>query len=287
MIEGTVSKPGRARAASGPLRRTEVLLLPGQPPRVAPSPQAEAQRSATARTSLRLISCIMASRGRPFPARLAIDCFRRQTYPSKELVIATAATDGALGAYVRQLGDPAVRLIEVAGPDSPGRLRNAAIAQSNGAYIAVWDDDDLSCPDRLAIQEQAICDADVAACFLSRVLLWWPQHRRLAASSPRIWENTMIVRRAELPPYREDSLPGEDTDVAAALRAAQPLLLADQPEAYCYVAHGSNLCSADHFAMLFDRASRPFAALEYDAAIRELDRTMPVLAYAAGLSAQR
>jgi hypothetical protein len=214
--------------------RADFLLLPGQ----------SAQRlsaTTTIRTttaSLPLVSCIMASRGRIFPATHAIDCYRRQTYPHRELVIATAAVDGLLAGYLDRLDDPSIRLIEVLGFETPGRLRNAAIASSRGDVIAVWDDDDLSSPDRIALQYHAMNDAGATACFLSRELLWWPSRRRLAVSSARIWENSMLVRRADLPAYREDGVPGEDTDVAIALRATSPLLLLDRPEAYVYVAHG-------------------------------------------------
>ena len=37
-----------------------------------------------------LISCLMVSRGDVFPAQLAIHCYRKQTYPNRELVIVSA-----------------------------------------------------------------------------------------------------------------------------------------------------------------------------------------------------
>ena len=93
----------------------------------------------------------------------------------------------------------------------------------------------------------------------------------------------MLVRRADLPAYREDGAPGEDTDVAVALRATSTLLLLDRPDAYIYVAHGQNICSAEHFEMLFDRATRHLTAAEYGSALVQLATTMPVIDYAAGL----
>jgi glycosyltransferase involved in cell wall biosynthesis len=272
--KGTVLKT----AATGSVR-VDFLLLPGRP---AQTLQAADVHSPSG--SPPLVSCIMASRGRIFPAMHAIDCYRRQSHRRRELVIATAATDDALASYVRQLGDASIRLIVVAGLETPGRLRNAAIAASLGEIVAIWDDDDLSSPDRIAMQYAAMGSAGAAGCFLARVLLWWPARRKLSASSARIWENTMLVRRADLPAYREDGAPGEDTDVAQALRAETPLVLVDRPDAYVYVSHGGNLCSAAHFEMLFDRASRLFSGPDYDLALQELAAIMPVTDYAEGVA---
>jgi glycosyltransferase involved in cell wall biosynthesis len=258
--------------------RSDYLLLPG---RAAQKLRAAARHPSDA--SLPLISCVMASRGRVFPAAYSIDCYRRQSYPRRELVITTAALDDRLGSYVRQLGDPSIRVLEVPGFETPGRLRNAAISASRGDIMAVWDDDDLSCSHRIALQYRAMNNSGATACFLARELLWWPSRRRLAVSSTRMWENSMLVHRADLPRYREDGKPGEDTEIALALRASRPLLLVDRPEAYVYISHGGNLCSADHFDMLFDHASRHFTASEYGMAVTELAESMPLAHYAASL----
>jgi hypothetical protein len=227
------------------------------------------------------ITCVMASRGRLFPALYAIECFLRQTYPRRELLIATAAKDGLLARHVATITGHRVRLIEVTGPESASRLRNAAIAASHGELIAVWDDDDLSHPDRLAAQYRMMTSGGVAGCFLARVLLWWPARRRLAVSSARIWENTMLIRRSVMPPY-PDQPRGEDTAIVEALRAKQPLLLLDTPEAYCYTVHGANMCGEDHFARLFAHGTVHFLGLDYDAAMEELAADLPIAGYEAG-----
>ena len=54
----------------------------------------------TVRTAdLPLISCLMVSRGTLFPAQHAIQCFRLQTYPNRELVIVCDAPDSELQAH--------------------------------------------------------------------------------------------------------------------------------------------------------------------------------------------
>jgi glycosyltransferase involved in cell wall biosynthesis len=232
---------------------------------------------------LPLISCIMASRGAPFPALQAVECFRRQSYPARELVIVTACADGLLADRIAALGDPSIRLIQAESPANVGALRNEGIAASGGDLLCVWDDDDLSHPDRLSIQYRSMRDAEARGCFLVRVLLWWPSRRRLAVSVPRIWENTMLVERDGCPLYPGDQPRGEDTVVAEALRRSHRLVLRDVPEAYCYIAHGQNLCNTDHFEMLFRGASRSFTGAPYAELVAGLSVDLPMADYAAGL----
>jgi hypothetical protein len=56
-----------------------------------------------------LISCLMLTRGRLVPTRFAIDCYRRQTWPNRELVIVCDDPDSDLPAYVATLGEPTIR----------------------------------------------------------------------------------------------------------------------------------------------------------------------------------
>lgn len=75
-----------------------------------------------------LISCIMPTTPqRAHFAAEAIECYARQTYPVKELLIDSG--EGTIGAK-----------------------RNRLISAANGQIIAHWDDDDLSSPDRLSSQ---------------------------------------------------------------------------------------------------------------------------------------
>ncbi|MGI4936004.1 MAG: hypothetical protein ACRYF5_04550, partial [Janthinobacterium lividum] len=43
-----------------------------------------------------LISCVMVSRGHRYPAAFAIDCYRRQTYANRELIIVSASLEEEL-----------------------------------------------------------------------------------------------------------------------------------------------------------------------------------------------
>jgi glycosyltransferase involved in cell wall biosynthesis len=90
-----------------------------------------------------LISCVMLTADRPKHAARAIKAWRRQTWPNRELIIYDS-------------GSRSLPLQEIEGvcfvhgdKRTIGEMRNAAIARSSGVVIAHWDDDDVSCDDRL------------------------------------------------------------------------------------------------------------------------------------------
>ena len=228
-----------------------------------------------------LISCIMPTRGFAFPARLAIDCFCNQTYPNRELVIVSATVDSEVKALVAQLRDPRIRMIEAPDAQTVGALRNAAIAEAEGDLISIWDDDDLSHADRLWWQSTGLDQVDGDACFLSNVILWWPARTRLAISSTRRWEGTMLAKRRFLPSY-PDMDRGEDSILVDRLKVSAVTVRLERPMAYCYVRHGNNVWDGDHFDYLLDTSSQLVAPEAYADSLRHLAKWMPIDAYRTG-----
>jgi glycosyltransferase involved in cell wall biosynthesis len=249
-----------------------------QPPR---APQVDGVVDISRPPSDSLISCIMPTRGFAFPARLAIACFRNQTYRNRELVIVSTAVDSEVKALVAELGDPRIRMVEAPDAKTVGVLRNVAIAEAAGDLISIWDDDDLSHPDRLWWQCTALEQARGDACFLSNVVLWWPARSRLAISSTRRWEGTMLVKRSSLPSY-PDMNRGEDTALVNALQEQATTLCLERPMAYCYVRHGSNIWADGHFDYLFDTSNQQVSPEAYAGSLRHLARWMPIDEYQAG-----
>lgn len=103
--------------------------------------------------SLPLISCIMPTGGRKPFVQLALDCFRQQDYPRRELII---ADDGSQDLSDLIDGDPAVRLIKLPARQSVGAKRNLACQAACGEIIAHWDDDDWHGPRRLSAQVEPL-----------------------------------------------------------------------------------------------------------------------------------
>lgn len=79
----------------------------------------------------------------------AIQCYQRQQYPNRELLIVSSGdpVDDILPA-----DDPSVRCIAVEGCPPIGAKRNLGVEHARGEIICHWDDDDHSEPGRIADQ---------------------------------------------------------------------------------------------------------------------------------------
>ena len=226
-----------------------------------------------------LISCVMPTRGRIFPARYAIQCFRRQSYQNRELVVVCASPGSEVEQYLAELGDPRIRFFVAEDTQTVGDMRNFAADRAEGELICVWGDDDLSHPDRLVYQLSAVEAFDTSAAFLKRVMLWWPEKKRLAVSEARLWENSMLVRKSLLPAY-PSMRRGSDTVVVLQLRDKGKVVAVDHPASYCYVLHGTNLWGSDHFESFFANATLRLEGPGYDRGLADLSRHVPITDYA-------
>jgi glycosyltransferase involved in cell wall biosynthesis len=226
-----------------------------------------------------LISCIMPTRGHLFPARHAIDCFLRQDYSNRELIVVCASKGSEVERYLDQLADPRIHFHHVPAAQVVGEMRNFAVTKANGDLISVWDDDDLGHPSRLSIQLGALQAAEAKAAFLARVILWAPGGSRLAITERRFWEGTMLVERSVMPDYQK-RVRGSDSVVLLQIKEQARMVLIDHPAAYCYVLHGRNLWGAGHFATFFARATRNFQGQAYAETIKDLSVDLPIAEYA-------
>lgn len=118
-----------------------------------------------------LISCLMVTADRPRLMRRSLRCYRRQTYPNRELVVVDdGKTD--LSALLHPL--PADELTYVPLSPSPnhvlGHLRNVALENASGTYVTQWDDDDWYHNERLE-RQAAVLDDGADACALHGTLM--------------------------------------------------------------------------------------------------------------------
>jgi hypothetical protein len=232
------------------------------------------------------ISCLMVTADRPEQARLSIACFARQTYPERELVVVDNGADAAASARLAEIvreadGAPApIRLISApAGALSLGELRNLSVEHAQGAYLATWDDDDLSDPLRLAVEFRALVQTGSQACALSRALVWCPKRRLLAARRVRFWENTMLCERGALPRY-EPLARSEDRVAVDAIIASARMAYIDHPRLYVYVGHAANTTGFRNFMLHWGQSNPQLSGEAYEALLAELAERMPVTAYA-------
>lgn len=121
-----------------------------------------------------LVSCVMVTRGIVPILRHSVECFCRQTYPNRELVVVYDGEQEGIEAFFRSMQLPKVTLVSVPSVFSLGELRNIGIARASGQIIAQWDDDDLFDPLRLSLCVRTLLESGTAAVFLGSWLLWWP-----------------------------------------------------------------------------------------------------------------
>lgn len=221
-----------------------------------------------------LVSCLMVTGNRPARAALAIDCFTRQTYPQRELVIIDDGVSEALAQHVAALANPQIRLFRLPPTHQTlGELRNLAVAAAVGEWVCQWDDDDLYDPDRLRWQIATLTATSAVACFLERWTMVWTDGPRIGLSTRRLWEGSMVARRAGLTPYPALRR-GEDSAVTDHIVREARVALLDLPDLYTYLVHGTNTFPTIHFDAHWQAATKRFE--DTTATIDTLNLRVPI-----------
>jgi hypothetical protein len=219
-----------------------------------------------------LVTCIMLTSNRPSMARRSIECFLRQTYPNRELLILCDGEQTELAAHVASLNSPSIRLIhQTQSNKTLGERRNDAVALARGEWVCIWDDDDLYDAARLSVQMSALRRSGAVACFLDRLILWWPGRKRLAISERRNWEGSMLALKSAMPRFAPLSR-AEDTPVMQRLLASARVVNIDIPRLYTYVLHGANTTPPAQFEYRWSTATDRFVGRDYQIVLRELRR---------------
>jgi glycosyltransferase involved in cell wall biosynthesis len=100
-----------------------------------------------------VVSVILPAFNRLHYLRLAVDSVLAQTLTDWELIIADDGSDEATQQYLRGLQNQArIKVIWLLHSGNPSAVRNAALREAQGEYIAFLDSDDLWMPSKLARQ---------------------------------------------------------------------------------------------------------------------------------------
>jgi glycosyltransferase involved in cell wall biosynthesis len=226
-------------------------------------------------------SCLMVTRGNVRLLRHSVECYRRQTHASRELIVVTdAAAAPAVDAYLKQTSVPNAMTVGVEAAPSLtlGDLRNIATARASGDVLFQWDDDDLFDPRRIEAAVAVLKQSGAAAAFLTRWLVWWPRRKVAVISNRRLWEGSMAVWREFAPVYPSIAR-GEDSAGAHFIAGHHPIALMDAPCHYIYAVTGENTWDTGHFELMIEKGERVFRDAEFDALNRLLALRVPVLDY--------
>jgi glycosyltransferase involved in cell wall biosynthesis len=116
-----------------------------------------------------LVSCIMPTADRRRFVTQALECFRRQDYSPRELIVVDDGDD-PVGDLVD--GEPDVRYLRLERRRSLGAKRNLACEAARGAIIAHWDDDDWSADWRLRYQVERLLAEGADVCGLRQLMFY-------------------------------------------------------------------------------------------------------------------
>jgi glycosyltransferase involved in cell wall biosynthesis len=127
---------------------------------------------------LPLVSAIMPTADRRSFVPRAIEYFRRQTYPNKELIIVDDGAD-PIGDLIAQREN----IIYLRPPSrlSVGAKRNLACEKAHGEIILHWDDDDWHAPHRISYQVDALLNSGTDVCGINNMFF-------LNQSDGRTWQ---------------------------------------------------------------------------------------------------
>ncbi len=232
-----------------------------------------------------LVSCLMMTRGNIDLMRYSLACYQRQTYAHRELmVVAEPEASEKVQAFIASQEALNVRVFVAPPGLTLGDLRNFAAARARGAILVGWDDDDLSDPRRLDIAVHVLRQTGVAAVFLARWLIWWPQRKVAAISDRRSWEGTIAAWRSYMPIYPPLTR-GEDAVAVEGLTSTHRVARVDCPLLYVYAVTGRNTWDSSHFERNISRAECVFEGDQFDELNELLSDRLPVLDYAATLNA--
>jgi glycosyltransferase involved in cell wall biosynthesis len=203
----------------------------------------------TATTAWPLVSCIMPTYNRRRFVPQALEHFRRQDYPNRELIIIDDGQD-AIGDLSDGL--PNVRYLHLPTRASIGAKRNLACQHAQGEIIAHWDDDDWYSSDRLRYQVAPILagKADITGLENAFVLelptgeFWTvnPQlHQQLFIGN--VHGGTLVYRKELLAQglrYPDINLAEDAHLLHYAMKRGKRLLRLSNPGVFVYVRHGTN-----------------------------------------------
>jgi O-antigen biosynthesis protein len=173
-----------------------------------------------------LVSAIMPTGDREALAPLALDCFLRQKWEDKELIV---LDDGAKPMEALFVGIDQVRYLRLSRKATLGEKRNLGVAEARGDVVMHWDDDDWSAPGRMWDQVHRLIESRKSVTGYHQILYW--DERHLAAFrytylgvGPYSVGTSQCYRReyALLHPFPDKSY-GEDTEFSHTAAAAGQL----------------------------------------------------------------
>jgi glycosyltransferase involved in cell wall biosynthesis len=201
-----------------------------------------------------LISCICVTARRPDFLLKAIIYFDTQNYPNRELVISYPLNDLVTKNLIKTImANSTLRIIVVEREEdlTLGMARNEAIANCNGEYICIWDDDDWYREVRLMYQFTILRSVRQKreASILTQIILYDRIGNQISISDPIGWPGTLLCRKEIVlaHPYMNTNY-SEGADLLKYLEVSQYLHYYDEHNIYGFIYHGGNVVTQNQFS---------------------------------------
>ncbi len=207
-----------------------------------------------------LVSCLCVTRNRASVLKRAIECFDKQSYENKELVIVYESDDPETKAFVERLNSKNIIVHEVtpSGNTTLGELRNLAVQLSNGEYFCQWDDDDWYHKDRLKLQTEYVIRSTKLAGVLGCWIIFDQVRKCAYLSYSRMWEGSILCKKSVVNDEVKYACisKGEDNMFIRKLLARKMVYPIMMPQLYIYVYHGKNTWESSHFDYIFGKCTK-------------------------------
>lgn len=247
-----------------------------------------------AKSSAPTVSVIMPTFNRRQWLQAAVESVRAQSLADWELLIADDGSDADTHAYLRGLdAPPRIRVQFLPHTGNPGAVRNVALRQARGEFIAFLDADDVWLPEKLHAQVGALrtrervwgytgftlvnADGEVLepATLPARPAIEGPFLEPLLRGEPLIVQSSVLVRRELLQVaggYDEEFRICSDYDLW--IRLARHYEVAFLPDALVRVRrHGSpyfdEVAALGELRRMFDKVSRSGCTPAIQGVLRE------------------
>jgi len=150
-----------------------------------------------------LISCICIANGKPAFFDKAFECFEKQNYPNKEIVIAYYKKDYHTQSLIDRFinsNDFKIIGLPFCSKDSSDDIMKQAILKSTGFYICNWDEDSWHHESRLSYQYNSmqIVGERFQASILSRIWIHDYHNSQSYLSTSEWWPETLLCRKEVL-----------------------------------------------------------------------------------------
>lgn len=124
------------------------------------------------------MTCLCLTRNRRQWLPRAIQCFQRQGYPNRELLILADGEDVKELAEAEASGAGNIRYVHLSSAATIGEKRNLGTQLAEGELIVSWDDDDWSAPGRIAdqvarLRRESVSVTGYHAMFFTDGRTWW------------------------------------------------------------------------------------------------------------------